>query len=232
MSDFFEFIHNSLRDIKENSGIDILHPRGVVIHGRTYPATDKILYRYNPDEIGVNATIPMENGTIVYVSGMHRNHDLRDRHTNRIIVPKGHEASMFHQIPTARGNRGSGQRYVLQYDSYAYRGEAAPGEKEIPSTHSWTPGDANPEEITHLISKWARLPFRTRNLDVPPSHPDHFKFTDDQQQQWDTSGPHHSVFSSGHPVQHPHEITIMTDPGREFSMHKYDINTEQLTKLF
>lgn len=230
MSEDFEFIHNNLRDIKEHTGIDILHSKGIVIHGRTYPAMDKTLYSIG-DEIGVNATIPMENGTIIHVSGLNRRSDVVDQRPHskdygNVWLSKGYEGGIQHKVPVAYTNRADRGGYKFEYGPYAYDSEAT-----VPTGHFWTPEDADPDEINKVIKTWSQLPFKNRNMDIPPSHPGHWHFSEDQQKEWEKTGPHHSVFNSGFPVQKPHEITIMADPGKNFRMQKYDINTEQLRNL-
>ena len=173
----------------------------------------------------------MENGTIIHVNGLNRHRDVLDQNPHgknygQLIVPKGYEGSVQHQVPVAYTNRADRGGYKFEYQSYAYDSEAT-----IPTRHFWTPEDADPEEITQLISKWSQLPFKNRNMDMPPSHPGHWHFSEDQQKEWEKTGPHHSVFNSGYPVLKPHEITVMANPGKNFRMHKYDINTEQLTNL-
>ena len=37
----FERLHGHMRNLKQELGIDMLHPHGVLIHGKMYPANNK-----------------------------------------------------------------------------------------------------------------------------------------------------------------------------------------------
>jgi hypothetical protein len=230
MSDSFELLHQSLRDLKDNTGVDILHPRGVAIHGRVYPAQEKILYHWG-DSMGATATIPMENKTIVHVSA--EKNFKKTTNTPKygtIITPEKYEGAIIHRTPVAYRNTGASKHgdYHFSYDAYSYDGQS-----EEPSRHYWSP-DSDVSHLSSVISNWSRLPSQTRNMEFPPSYPEHWKMSDEQEQQWHATGPHHVSQNSGSPIIPAHKVHfyLMDHPSvRSLGQYAYDINTEQLKTI-
>ena len=71
----FERLHGHMRQVKQELGIDMLHPHGVSIHGKMYPANNKHIAfskLNSPDGGNAGFNIPLENGHRLYawVSGL------------------------------------------------------------------------------------------------------------------------------------------------------------------
>ena len=235
----FERLHGHMRNLKQELGIDMLHPHGVSIHGKMYPANNKSIEfsTTNSKESGmVGFNIPLENGHRLFMfgKGLHHPEGVL-KATFEVNYP--HKWTDLGPDNSWNDNRTEGYSY---YPKTTNPFRNTPDYKEVFETDNLNP--KSPEEFSDFIKQVSSVPTKgykrswkySKNSDQMRDNPDEMMNEDD--------------FAEFHKYKHlggglgsknadpPHIINTLVHSATSSSdynmvQHGYDIKTEQLRKL-
>ena len=234
----FERLHGHMSNLKQELGIDMLHPSGVSIHGKTYPAYNKQIEfsTTNSKDSGmVSFNIPIENGHRLFVFG-HGLHHPEGVLNASFEVNYPHKWTDLEPDNTWNDGRTEGYSYYPK-DTNAF---TPTDDEEIFKTDNLNP--KSPKEFSDFIQRVSSVPTRgykrswnySKNSDQMRDNPDEMMNKDD--------------FSEFHKYKHlgdgvgsknadpPHMVYTKihsATPSSDYNVveHAYDIKTEQLRKL-
>jgi hypothetical protein len=237
MSEFFERLQNQLRNTKEALGVDLADPRGVSIHGKVYPAHNKILYLVGgkgtymgEDRVGGDYSfeMPLENGTHAALRGAvignwKQNKEKGLSRDNTAF----HNAHAQHNQPAIHILRGDRNYIHVPY-------EDNDPNSDTHHTIEWqnntgTHPDLSVEDVHSTLQKWSKKPYKgsyhidagdeVHSTDMSPEE------LQEHRQQFDRS----PEWNKGKGPVRPNLITIVPlFKENNKTYHTYDANTEQL----
>jgi hypothetical protein len=232
----FERLHGHMRNLKQELGIDMLHPNGVSIHGKTYPAYNKSIEfsTTNSKESGmVSLNIPLENGHRLFMFG----HGL---HHPEGVLNASFEVNYPHKWTDLNPGPWNGERT----EGYSYypkdTGILTPtNDEEMFKTDNLNP--KSPKEFSDFIQRVSSVPTK--------GYKRSWSYSKDSKQMRDNPNEmmNKDDFSEFHKYKHlghslgsknanpPHMVyTIIhgATPNYDYKIarHSYDIKTEQLRK--
>ena len=237
MSEFFERLQNQLRNTKEALGVDLANPHGVSIHGKTYPAHNKILYLVGgkdtymgKDRVGgdYQLTVPLENGTRAELSGAAIG-DWKENKEKGISRDNTafHNAYAHHKAPAITLSNGK-----REYTHTLYKDN----DPNIDTHHSveWQNNtgakyDLSVEDVHNTLKKWSQKPYRgsfhiDTGGDVHTTDMSQEELQEHRQQF--SHSPH---WNEGKGPVHSNLLTVVPlFKENNKTYHVYDVNTEQL----
>jgi len=229
----FERLHEHLRQIKQELGIDMHHPHGVSIHGKMYPANNKHLdfsETNYPNFGNAGFNIPFENGHRLF-TWIHGISNPKRKWTALFTLQYPH---IWTDLPETMGDRrfdeGKGYSYYPKVPD-----EAPEDEFLIDSVNP-----KNPEEFSDFIKKVSTAPRKgfKRSWSISQTYKDFYNNPDSMmddddfiefQKHADLGGglgsknadPSHLIKARIHNAKYR---------GDNFKPHTYNIKTEQLRK--
>ena len=235
----FERLHGHMRNLKQELGIDMLHPHGVSIHGKMYPANNKLMEfsTTNSQESGmVGFNIPLENGHRLFAfgSGLHHPEGVLNA-TFEVNYPH-----KWTDLPPGHVSSSDGRTEGYSYYPSNLRPLTVPdSDEDVFKTNSLNP--KSPEEFSDFIKQVSSKPTtgykRSWNLSTDSrlmrDNPDEMMNEDDFSEfnkYHDLGGglgskdatPSHIINTSVH--------SATSDGSFNIVKHDYDIKTEQLRK--
>ena len=234
----FERLHGHMRNLKQELGIDMLHPHGVSIHGKMYPANNKSIEfsTTNSKESGmVGFNIPLENGHRLFVFG-HGLHHPEGVLNAKFEVNYPHKWTDLSPGPWNNERTEGYSYYPKNINPFTIPNTS----EEVFETDNINP--KSPEEFSDFMKQVSSVPTKgykrsynnSKNSKQMRDNPDEIMNKDD--------------FSEFHKYKHlggglggenadpPHIINTMVHSATSSSdynmvRHGYDIKTEQLRKL-
>lgn len=232
----FERLHGHMRNVKQELGIDMLHPHGVSIHGKMYPANNKHIAfskTNSPDTGNAGFNIPLENGHRLYawVSGLSHPegvlrasfavqypHKWTDLNTNRSWTEGRSEAYSYYPKVLDNSNL-----FEKNEDEF--------------STDNLNP--KSPEEFLDYMKQVSTAPRKgfKRSWSLPTKAKDFYEDTDSMMDDDDfiEFQKHRKlgggVRSKDADPSHIIRTTVFSTPMINNEEHTYDIKTEQLRKV-
>ena len=234
-SELFIALQENLRNYKNNHGIDMLHPNGVIIHGKPYPAVEKRVFlnlKSGSKSVGYTNSfdIPMENGHRVDVR--HSDWPLESGVTTELSIPTRYH---FHDLDTGKTSGGNYYRTVPDMSPLdpSHYSEINKALKDTPIDYKI---DANNKEGFHkTMQTWSKLPRfgleQTHSMNTKTGQPSsaavsgrlmndtelNEHFNDESLKIKDEKTPQHI------------DVYMTNDTNNQMRNYTYNIKTEQLT---
>lgn len=231
----FERLHGHMRNLKQGLGIDMLHPHGVSIHGKMYPANNKFIAfsKSNSQDTGmVGFNIPLENGHRLFMFGSGLHHP-------EGVLNASFEVNYPHKWtdlePRYSGQEGRTEGYSY-YPKNTNPFTVTNTNEEVFETNNLNP--KSPEEFSDFMKQVSSVPTkgykRSWNLstdsrlmrDNPDEMMDENDFAEFHKYK-DLGG---GLGSKNADPSHIIKTTIFNTPMINNEEHTYDIKTEQLRK--
>ena len=233
----FERLHGHMRNLKQELGIDMLHPHGVSIHGKMYPANNKSIEfsTTNSEDSGmVGFNIPLENGHRLFMFG----HGLH--HPEGVLNAK-FEVNYPHKWTDLSPNVLPGRTEGYSYYPKNTRPLTVPDtNKEVFKTDNLNP--KSPEEFSDFIKQVSSKPTTgyKRSWTISQSSDQMRDIPDDMMNEDDFAEFHKyknlggGLGSTNADPSHIIKTRVHSAPAVNFDSgmreHTYDIKTEQLRK--
>jgi len=229
----FERLHGHMRNLKQELGIDMLHPHGVSIHGKMHPANNKFIAfsKINSQDTGhVGFNIPLENGHRLFMfgSGLHHPEGVL-KATFEVNYP--HKWTDLN--PNVLEGRTEGYSY---YPKTTNPFRNTPDDEEVFETDNLNP--KSPEEFSDFIKRVGSKPTtgykRSWNISKTTqqmrNNPDDIMNEDDFVEFHKYKHLGGGLGSKNADPSHIIKTTIFNTPMINNEEHTYDIKTEQLRK--
>lgn len=231
----FERLHGHMRNLKQELGIDMLHPHGVLIHGKMYPANNKFIAfsKINSHDTGhVGFNIPLENGHRLFMFG----HGL---HHPEGVLKASFEVNYPHKwtdlTPRYSGQEGLTEGYSY-YPKTTNPFRNTPDDEELFETDNLNP--KSPEEFSDFMKRVSSAPTtgykRSWNVSKTTQqmhdNPDDFMDENDFAEFHKYKHMGGGLGSKNADPSHIIKTTIFNTPMINNEEHTYDIKTEQLRK--
>ena len=218
MSELFSRLQEELRFHKSH-GIDLTHPRGVVLNDKLYPAKQKGLTipKYDDSNKAAFLDIPYESENVAKVY-----HQVNASGSKKLNVSLGNPHGYIYDGGVRIGN---GYRTKILH-SY---GEPTTNSEALESYHTWTtvPQKNKEPDCQHLhrtLKDWNNHPgesYVSKNL--------HSRYGDDSRPMTDRERLKHRSFSN-EPMHNPDTLSVIHYPLKGgFDIYSYDVKTESLT---
>ena len=207
MSELFSRLQEELRFHKSH-GIDLTHPRGVVLNDKLYPAKQKGLTipKYDDSNKAAFLDIPYESENVAKVY-----HQVNASGSKKLNVSLGNPHGYIYDGGVRIGN---GYRTKILH-SY---GEPTTNSEALESHHTWT---TVPQKT---LKDWSNHPgesYVSQNL--------HSRYGDDSRPMTDRERLKHRSFSN-EPMHNPDTLSVIHYPLKGgFDIYSYDVKTESLT---
>lgn len=231
----FERLHGHMRNVKQELGIDMLHPHGVSIHGKMYPAHNKHIAfsKINPSDTGnAGFNIPLENGHRLYawVSGLHHPEGILKAN---FTVTYPHKWTDLDPTPKSEG-RTEGYSY---YPKMTNPFRDTPDDEEVFETDNLNP--KSPEEFLDFMKQVSSKPTTgykrswklSTNSELMRNNPDEMMDEDDFAEFHKYKHVGEGLGSKDADPSHIIRTTVFSTPMINNEEHTYDIKTEQLRKV-
>jgi len=212
MSELFSRLQEELRFHKSH-GIDLTHPRGVVLNDKLYPAKQKGLTipKNAGDSRVAFLDIPYESENVAKVY-----HQVNASGSKKLNVSLGNPLRYHHNI--------NGYRTKILH-SY---GEPTTNSEALENYHTWTTVPQKNKELDwqHLhrtLKEWNNHPgesYVSQSL--------HSRYGDDSRPMTDMEKLKHRSFSN-EPIHNPDTLSVIHyKPEGGFGIYSYDVKTESL----
>jgi len=217
MSELFSKLQDELRFHKSH-GIDLTHPRGVVLNDKLYPAKQKGLTipKIAGDSRTAFLDIPYESENVAKV--YHQVNAFGSKKLNVSLVnPHGYTYK-----DTARIGNGYRTKILHSY------GEPRTNSEALESYHTWTtvPQKNKEPDWQHLhrtLKEWNNHPGESYVSQSLPS-----RYGDDSRPMTDMEKLKHRSFSN-EPIHNPDTLSVIHyKPEGGFKIYSYDVKTESL----
>ena len=229
----FERLHGHMRNLKQELGIDMLHPHGVSIHGKMYPANNKSIEfsTTNSEDSGmVGFNIPLENGHRLFMFG-HGLHHPEGVLKATFEVNYPHKWTDIDPHSKWTDNRTEGYSYYVKNgDPFRKVNE------DVFQTDNLNP--KSPEEFSDFIKQVSSVPTRgykrSWNFSSPQNNSNELMNEDDFAEFHKYKNLGGGLGSTNADPSHIIKTRIHSAPaatGYDMQEHTYDIKTEQLRKL-
>jgi hypothetical protein len=232
MTETFKMVQNALRNAKE-CGVDLTHPMGATIGGKTYPATDKSLFIDNRGE-GHYFLIPLEN----------RHQVLWD--FNSPFGTKTYAGS-YVLYPTEIGGWWPRHRHLLPVSNIPHRPKSSAVLDDVYAVDGWggvvnhsprhgihyPPFDSfhiRAQEYASEKNRGVRIRDGLRPTWVPDDElQEHYQIGAAAREKMATYSPSAARLEQ---MRRPHIISVHYDPAAHGNQYKmiYNVKTEQLTE--
>lgn len=234
----FERLHGHMRNLKQELGIDMLHPNGVVIHGKTYPAYNKSIEfsTTNSRDSGmVGFNIPLENGHRLFVFG-HGLHHREGVLNASFEVNYPHKWTDLEPDNTWNDGRTEGYSYYPKDNSILPPTDS----EEVFKTDNLNP--KSPEEFLNFMKQVSSVPTKgykrswqlSTTSDLMRANPDKMMNKDDFSEFHKSK---HLGNGLGDKNAYPSHVidtlihSATSNSAYNIVKHAYDIKTEQLRKV-
>ena len=232
----FERLHGHMRNLKQELSIDMLHPHGVSIHGKMYPAYNKHIAfskTNSPDTGNVGFNIPLENGHRLYAYG-------RGLHHPEGVLKAEFEVQYPHKWtdldPTAPKNKGRTEGYSY-YPMLTNLFRHTPSDEEMFEIDNLNP--KSPEEFSNFIKRVSSAPTKgykrswklSTDSELMSNNPDEMMDEDDFAEFHKYKHVGDGLGSINANPSHTIKTIIFSTPMINNEEHIYDIKTEQLRKI-
>ena len=237
----FERLHGHMRNLKQELGIDMLHPHGVSIHDKMYPANNKTISfseKNNPDTGFIGFNVPLENGHRLHIFGHGLHH------------PEGVLKAQFEvQYPhkwidldaTASWTEGRSEAYSYYPKDVHPLTNRAKGIKNEDILEIDNLTSRHPEMLQDFMERVSSAPTKgykrswklSTNSDLMRDNPDEMMNEDDFAEFHKYKHLGGGAGSKNASPSHVITATIHSTKGTPESIqdHIYDIKTEQLRKI-
>lgn len=217
MSELFSRIQEELR-FHKNHGIDLTHPRGVVLNDKLYPAKQKGLSISNLDNVAF-LDIPYESENVAKIY-----HQVKKK-KQKLNVTLSNPTS--YEINGGIGRGGYGSKILHNYGNEQY-GELNFPDEDLHS-HVVVPQKNNEPDWQHLhktLKEWNAHPGESYITKSP------YKLDRSTARLMTLEEKIKHRAYVNEPAHNPDKITVVRYPsGGGFSLHSYNVETEELKPL-
>ena len=213
MSDLFSRLQEELRFHKSH-GIDLTHPRGVILNDKLYPAKQKGLTipTNNYSKVAF-LDIPYESENVAKVY-----HQVNALGNQRLNVSLGNPRGYIYKGNASIGN-GYKTKILHNYGNEQY------ANNENLHSHVVIPQKNNKPDWQHLhktLKEWSNQPGENSvSKDI------HSSYGDDSRPMTDSEKAKHRAFSN-EPLHNPDTLSVINYVQGGFEIYSYDIKTESL----
>ena len=237
MSEFFERLQNQLRNTKEALGVDLANPHGVSVHGKLYPAHNKILYLVGGKDtyMGENRVggdyglrVPLENGTHAELTGAvignwKENKEKGISHDNTAF----HNAYARHNEPAIRLFNGKREYIHVPYNDTDSNSDTHHSVEW--QNNTGTHPDLSVDDVHNTLKKWSQKPYKGSYHIDTGSEVHKTDLSAEELQEHRQQFSHSPHWNEGKGPVRPNLLTVVPFfKANNKTYHVYDVNTEQL----